>query len=1272
MLDFCTAVSKTRVSKTDSSITIYPRFHLYGHSDLVVKGGTFDAVWDEKNNTWSHSVERVGELIDDELREAAERFPSDGANVNILYTNNSDNHQWNDFLRYVRGLPDSNVQFDSKVTFLSEDVGREDYRSKRLPYDLNDEEPKTYIDLMHVLYSDSELEKLEWGIGSILAGEPIDKFFVMYGESGTGKSTTLKIIEMLFGGYQTVDNPNGYCSAIDAKLIGGSRGEFSLAAFGSNPLVAIQHDGDLSHIEDNTKLNMLVSHEEITINEKFKPTYTIIPRAVIFLGTNSPVRINDVRSGIIRRLIDVYPTGHRVPYDSYRTMMSKLRFELGSIANRCLNVYRRLGNQYYRNYKPVRMIRETNDIFLFVADYRDWFIANDPVPMVTIWDNYKIFCDRNNIRLMTRLQLQSQLMPFYDEFIERKMINGERRRQLMSGFHPEKLYDEDDFFDVEEVTNVAQGWAELDAQPSIFDVQCVDCPAQTANADGIPALRWDDVRTKLSDINTSMLHYVRVPQNHIVIDFDIADENGEKDLQANLREAAKWPTTYMEVSKSGKGLHLHYIYDGDVRELAPKYADHIEVKVFTGKQSLRRKLTLCNQEPIAHIQPGSLPYKNKDRNNGMVNFEGIKNEKALRTLIRRNLKKQIVPGTKPSIDFIKHDLDEAYDSGMRYDVSDLKPAIISFAGNSTHHSAYCLKQVTEMKFMSDEPREDVEWPEDGALVFFDVEVFPNLLVIVWKSEDAEPVRLVNPTPDMVRRLCQMKLVGFNNRRYDNHILYARMLGYTEEQVYKVSRNIVANHNRNAMFREAYNLSYADIYDFSSKKQSLKKFEIDLGIHHLELDLPWDEPVPEELWGKVADYCVNDVLATEATFKARHADFVAREILAQLSGLTVNDTTRMHATKIIFGDDRNPQSQFVYTDLSEMFPGYEYAGGKSTYRGEEVGEGGYVYAEPGMYENVLTLDVESMHPNSIIALNLFGDRYTKRFKDLLDTRLAIKHRDFETAREMFDGQLAPYLEDEASADDLAYALKIVINSIYGFTAARFDCEFRDPRNIDNIVAKRGALFMVNLKHEVQERGFTVAHIKTDSIKIPNPTPEIISFVNEYGAKYGYHFEEESSYSRLCLVNDAVYIARDREGRWSATGAQFKHPYVFKTLFSHEPLSFEDYCETRSVSGDAEMYLDKNEGNVVDEVEHNYIFVGRTGSFVPVLPGCGGGILLRRKDGKDYAVTGTKGYRWMEAELVKDMNLEDHIDMGYFENLDESAVAAISKFGDFDWFVSEEGE
>lgn len=383
-----------------------------------------------------------------------------------------------------------------------------------------------------------------------------------------------------------------------------------------------------------------------------------------------------------------------------------------------------------------------------------------------------------------------------------------------------------------------------------------------------------------------------------------------------------------------------------------------------------------------------------------------------------------------------------------------------------------------------------------------------------------------------------------------------------------------------------------------------------------------------------------------------------------------------------------------------FPGYEFVDGKNMFRGIDVGKGGYVYSEPGMYGNVALLDVASMHPNSAINLNAFGE-YTSRFKELVDARIAIKNKDFDKARKMFNGKLEPFLKDEQTAKSLAQALKIAINSVYGLTSANFENPFRDVRNVNNIIALRGALFMKTLQDEVQKRGFKVAHVKTDSIKIPDATPEIIEFVMEFAKQYGYEFEHEATYDRMCLVNDAVYIAKYPNGEWTATGTQFQIPYVFKKLFSKEEITFDDLCETKSVT--SSLYLDMNEEildvlgednlidlekklakaiknneseevieNLQEEINkfHNYIFVGKVGRFCPIKEGGGGGLLCREKDGKFYSATGAKGYRWLESETVLENNLQDAIDEKHFIEMADDAIETISKFGDFEWFVSDD--
>src|SRR5690348_1722563 len=1144
----------------------------------MVRGRAFYAIWDGETNLWSTDEYDVQRLVDLELRLYAEQN-----NIsNVKYMRSYGSNIQNQFRKYVSQISDNAHQLDENLTFANTEVKKTDYVSRRLPYQLAPGDYSAWDELIGTLYAPSERAKIEWAIGSVIAGDSkkIQKFLVLYGPAGTGKSTVLNIVQKLFSGYTT---------SFEAKALGSANNAFSTEVFGNNPLVAIQHDGDLSRIEDNTKLNSIVSHEDMTMNAKYKSPVTARINAQLWMGTNQPVRISDAKSGLIRRLIDVHPTGDKLHPNHYHALMSRIDFELGAIAYHCLEVYRSMGKNYYNTYQPLEMMLQTDIFFNFVEAHYDIFKPQDGVTLRQAYDLYKEFCKDTGIeRPLPQYKVREELRNYFEEFKDRASVNGETVRSYYRGFTAKPFK--------APVLNDAKAFSlVMDETTSIFDLEFADQPAQGATDNGTPQYRWANVKTRLAEIDTSQVHFVKVPENHIVIDFDLKDEDGEKSLEKNLEAASEWPPTYAELSQSGKGVHLHYTYDGDVTELARSYSDEIEVKVYLGDASLRRRLSKCNNVPVSTINSG-LPLKEKK----VLHEEVIKSERGLRELILRNLRKEIHPGTKPSIDFIKKILDDAYLSGMQFDVTDLRPRILAFANNSTNQPLICLKIVQQMRWHSDEPIEPSNEPEpaqvDDREVFFDLEVYPNLFVVCWKyRNDPVVVKMINPSAQDVEGLFKLKLIGFNNRRYDNHILYARYLGYNNEQLYKLSQKIIDG-SVGAMFGEAYGLSYTDIYDFSSVKKSLKAFEIELDVHHMELDFPWDEPVAEKDWPKVVEYCANDVMATEVVFDARYADFVARQILADLSGLTVNDTTQKHTAKIIFGEDKNPQREFVYTDLSKEFPGYVFEKGVSTYRGETVGEGGYVYAEPGMYSDVALLDVASMHPTSIKVLNLFGTEYTSNFVDLLDARLAIKRQEYDVAKTLLGGKLAPYLTDTGSTKGLADALKIVINIVYGLTSAKFDNPFRDMRNVDNIVAKRGALFMIDLKHFVQERGFTVAHIKTDSIKIPGATPEIIEEVKLFGEKYGYTFEykpEEDFYEKFCLVNDAVYIAR-KGGKWTAMGAQFQHPYVFKTLFSGEEPSFNDFCETKQVL-QGTMYLDFD---AVEKAMFDYKgkhFVGRTGRF-----------------------------------------------------------------------------
>ena len=899
MLDFLMISRRS----TKKGVEIYPKFIIKNSSDLMIRGGDFYAIWIEDKGLWSTDEQDAIRLIDRELENYLKEHEQylDGT-VTVKYMWDAESGTIDSWHKYCqKQMRDSYHTLDESLIFSNTNTTKEDYASKRLNYPLEPGDYSAWDRLISVLYTPEERHKIEWSIGAIVTGEAkyLQKFMVLYGSAGTGKSTILNIIQQLF---------EGYYSVFDARALGSSSNSFALEAFKTNPLVAIQHDGDLSRIEDNTRLNSLVSHELMTVNEKFKAAYSSRFNCFLYMGTNKPVKITDAKSGLIRRLIDVSPSGNKLGRNEYNDIMGRVKFELGAIACHCADVYNENPGAY-DDYIPISMMGASNDFYNFVLDSYPIFRDDDGVTLKCAWEMYKTYCEDAKVPYpFSRRIFKEELRNYFHDYQERYTLeDGTRVRSYYIGFRTDKFEDEEQEPKIEVVEK--KDILEFTSEVSILDKECSDYPAQYATEQGTPKYKWDNVTTTLKDINTKELHYVKVPENHIVIDFDIPDENGDKSLERNLEAAAKWPPTYGEYSKSGKGVHLHYIYSGDPKKLSSIYSDHIEIKVYTGKSSLRRKLSKCNNLPIATISSG-LPLKGEDK---VVNFDVVKKEKGIRTLIKRNLRKEIHPGTKPSIDFIHKILDDAYKSDLVYDVSDMKPAVLSFAASSTHQSEYCIKLVKKMQFKSKEVENPVIKVSEDKIIFYDIEVFPNLFLVNWKfeGEDQKVVRMINPKPAQIEELLKFRLVGFNCRRYDNHIMYARMMGYSNEQLYKLSQKIITQGQ--GFFGEAYNLSYTDVYDFAAKKQSLKKWEIELGIHHQELGLPWDQPVPEERWVEVAEYCDNDVIATEAVFNALQGDFTARKILAELAGMTVNDTTNSLTTRIIFGKERHPN--LVYTDLA---------------------------------------------------------------------------------------------------------------------------------------------------------------------------------------------------------------------------------------------------------------------------------------------------------------------------------------------------------------------
>lgn len=1308
------------VSKTLNKGIYYvkPRFLVTRTKDLMIRGRKFYAVWLPHKNKWSTDYDDVVDIVDDEVKKyCAEHSGDETAHrPNLMYY--ADSGVVDSFNKYVEKQMHDNYQtLNSKLIFSNMETKREDYSTQSLKYPLQKCDIPAYTELMTTLYDEDELKKLEWAVGSVISGDSrwIQKMIVLSGPPKSGKSTFLKIVRALFG---------PYCGTVDLKAIVTGKSDFALESIANNPLVAVTDDTDLSKCIDNTMLNSLISHEPLVVNKKYTNLYTQSFQTFIFAGSNYDVRITDSQSGIIRRLIDVEPSGNLIPFDRYSELMKQINFELPGIAYHCLQVYNH-NKEKYDDYIPVRMLRNTNYVYAFLEENCWSLFAESPnARFQDLWIAYGHYVEMSKIQYPhNRQEFRKELRPYFEENFNEYIIpeTGKRCYGYFKGFKFDKFgltnpFEEEPEQTPEVVQKGLPEWLRLNSRMSIFDREMSDMQAQYANDEGHPTSKWVNCKTALKDIQTNRTHFVKVPLQHIVIDLDIRGEDGSKSAELNLQAARQFPPTYAEYSKSGAGLHLHYWYDGDVDKLSRIFDNNIEVKIFNGNSSLRRKFTLCNNLDISHISSG-LPLKGDDVKLIDTNFQY--DDKKLHAFIKRAIRKEHHGHTTPEMQFIFDTLNKEYEKGTKYDVEDLRPAVLGFANASTNQAEKCLKMVSEMKwkakiFETEETQiitdSYITNADDRPIAFFDVEIFPNLFIICFQRDDSDDVEaMINPSPQDVEWLINsFRLIGFNNLNYDNQMVYAAMMGYSVEGLYNLSKRIIKG-DKSAKFTEAYNLSYTDIYDFSNTKQSLKKWEIAMGMHHLELGLDWDKEVPKNLIDKVVAYCKWDVKATKKLFYFIEDDWNARRVLAELSGLTVNHSTNAHTMQIIFGDNKNPQSEFVYTDLSKEFPGYKFENGKSTYMGIEVGEGGWAHGEPGIWIDAFLDDITSMHPHSAKALNIFGDKYTKRYFGLVDTRVYIKHGEEDKARAMFDGRIGEIADKLGiSLKGMSKALKVPINAVYGLTAAKFPNRCRDERNVDNIVAKRGALFMITLVDKIKKKGYDVAHIKTDSIKVPDATPELQEFIFDFARKYGYEFEHEATYERMCLVNDAVYIAKYNDGDheyelstgekiltpWTATGTQFAVPYVFKTLFANEPINFDDCCEVKS-SRTGPLYLDMNEGlpdvseyekelkkimkqytdKKISEREfrereselekliskgHNYVFVGNCGQFTPVKDGEGGGILMCCRDGKYVSATGTKGYRWLESEIARARGL-DCVDIRYYRTLCDDAIETINNCG-----------
>lgn len=1268
------------IDTTKKVVSIGPIFRTIDIRDIIIdnKAQEVIAYWDEANSTWSENTAKLLTDIDKEVFSTYKEFqalhPEEPVTLNTI--NNVASVAYRDWLKFLNNVRTPKHDFNSEVLFSDHEIEREDYATYKLPYRpdpaINIE---SFLEGMSVFYDSENLDKLLWFIGATLTGQihSIQKFAYLYGRAGSGKGTTIEIIKHIFQGPYT-----GQISL--EKLTGKS--EFASAQVRDLP-VLYDPEVNLYRMTNDTPLLALTAHEPISVNKKFRDPVEVTFRGFLIAASNQPVKVRNIDAGINRRLVDIYQTGNKMTPQQYIPFMESIPSQVPGIANYAIERFNLLGRSYFDGYVSQQMLSQTNYMHRFVQENYTSF--TDPMPLGRAYEMYQTYLSNDNVDFkVTRHDFQNDFSRYYD--------HTESKHQTIAGVQAKFWFVG---FDNSSVINPhTEAVIEATPTPDLFSSDFnyfasneLHFPAQYANSHGVPKQPWSKVTTTLADIDQSKLHWINIDTSIIVIDID---QHKPTDRPASeVLAELNLPATFTELSRSKKGYHLYYRYTDTTPLRTTDISPQVELKVYNGGLSLRRQFTTSNgiknlaEVNMTTLQPlfDRLP---KEKSPIMIDNDfkkSIESEEQLRELIKKALRREVHANTKPNVDFIKHVVDNAILEGLTFNIADLEPTITAFALTSTNQSKAAVDIALNLQYQNpiknptefDMPTAPTGHIADEDLMFYDVEVFKNVFMFSYykQSTMTEPKTLINPTQDELFKVVNNEaLVGFNNYRYDDFILYYALLGYSPLELFGISKTIIEDKNSSKLSFKAHNVSYLDLYEISVKKQSLKKWEVELGLPYDEIDTDWSAPLPEELWERVAAYNRNDTKVLPALLANIYGDYEAVQALASLSGLPINRTINAHTTQIIFtrpdGTHVKPDASYTtYTDLSELFPGYtfdRYTG--ASYLGLDPSMGGYIFSKPGVYSRAVELDIESMHPNSMVNLNYFGE-FTAQYANLLEVKRALGASDTEAAIKALPA-LEPILNDpRTNVKAIITAVKRALNSAYGLTSASFDNPLKNPQNIDNIVAKRGALFMITLQRKLESEGIGVIHIKTDSIKLDNPTEEQINEVMEFAKSYGYRFKIEDTYEPFVLIDKAQLIGYSANHEsWHAIGTKFINPYTYKTLFSHEDYILDDYSRTIE-SRTGKLYLGDN-------------FIGRIGAFIASHNG--DYLTVHRPDGSISAPAGTlsnETYKTINPETgrsvtkrrpYKFLQIEDamnpDIDFTYYEEFVKAILNDIISVGGFD--------
>ena len=478
--------------------------------------------------------------------------------------------------------------------------------------------------------------------------------------------------------------------------------------------------------------------------------------------------------------------------------------------------------------------------------------------------------------------------------------------------------------------------------------------------------------------------------------------------------------------------------------------------------------------------------------------------------------------------------------------------------------------------------------QNSKLVSYDTEVFPNKFVVSYCSDKGSKYVVTNPSNDWLGHFMQQPLIGFNNANYDNPILYYAYIRTLPQCQYRFKETVDFNSDLKAFSDRIINnksndkelkkirsiaraIGIGDSQEMIVKNlqghsfDSIKCFMLDFGLSLIETPYAFDTVLTDEQLEDVKKYCINDSYTVFLLVKKYYTQFQASLKLADEAGLNGNYSKSKLIEEVIYGKQLTYKERLQYNRMTidcllKEFPNFKVLPGikapdcyvlefddmlyklgdggfnllpKNAFYKDEQGNTKPIKNNHGLHYNVICLDVSSMHPHSLVALNYFGI-YTQNYKiyqEMKDICSLLKEKGFDYVKQ----ELAKYgriVNTQEEVKTLRNCLKLVLNSTYGLTHMKSTSDVRESplkKCEHNLIALRGALFIASLHHMLikKYKGIQIIQIKTDSIKIAEYTEEIKRDCENFAKQYGYTFEIEDFFSSICC-NGNDYVAVNFKG------------------------------------------------------------------------------------------------------------------------------------------------